>query len=77
MKKEIDSVHDDDLEQVLKDLNLWDKLKNGDLKCKFTNTTITYSNLHSIFPEEGQIKIVCNKPEAIKLLSEYLNDHDV
>jgi len=77
MKKELKAIHNDDLIELLNKLKLMDKLKNGELKCKFTETIITLDNLHSIFPESGSIKIVCNSPEAIKKLSEYVNEHNL
>ncbi|PIV95975.1 MAG: hypothetical protein COZ16_04875 [Flavobacteriaceae bacterium CG_4_10_14_3_um_filter_31_253] len=77
MKKELRAVHNDELIELLDRLELLDKLKNGELKCKFTDTIITLENLHSIFPESGSIKLVCNSPEAIKNLSEYVNEHNL
>lgn len=77
MKANLNAVHDDDLEALLSKLNLLDKVKNGMVRCKFTKEIITLDNLHSIFPEEGSIKLVCNSPEAIKLLSEYINEKNL
>ena len=75
MKTKLNAVHDNDLEALLLKLNLLDKIKKGELKCKFTKEVITLDNLHSIFPEEGKIKLVSNSPEAIKLLSIYINEN--
>ncbi len=77
MKTKLTAVHDDNLEQLLAKLNLLEKVKEGQAKCKFTKTIITLENLHSIFPEEGIIKLVCDSPEAIKLLSEYINENNI
>ncbi|MCF8409081.1 MAG: hypothetical protein K9G36_08925 [Crocinitomicaceae bacterium] len=74
MKSNLNAVYDDDLIELLKKLNLYDSVINGTAKCKFTDTVITTDNLHSIFPDSGSIKLVCDSPEAIKLLSEYIND---
>jgi ribosomal protein L29 len=71
MRANLHAVHDDDLEALLT------KLKQGQIKCKFTQEIITLENLHSIFPEEKTIKLVCDSPEAIKLLSEYINDKNL
>lgn len=75
MKKDINAVYDTELMELLQKLNLLEKLNSGQLKCKFTDTIITLDNLHSIFPESGDIKVVSNKPEAVKMLSKYINDH--
>ena len=77
MKSNLNAIHDDDLEGLLSKLNLLDKIKQGKIKCKFTDTTITLDNLHSIFPEEKTIKVVFDSPEAIKLLSEYINEKNL
>jgi len=77
MKTNLNVVHDNDLIDLLKKLKLFEKIQMGQLKCKFTATVITFQNLHSIFPESGDIKLVCNSPEAIKKLSEYINEHNI
>ncbi|MDC0571059.1 hypothetical protein OAO52_04060 [Flavobacteriaceae bacterium] len=77
MKAKLNAVHDNDLITLLKSLNLLEKIKKGKVKCKFTKEVITLDNLHSIFPEEGTIKVVCDTPDAIKFLSEYINEKNV
>jgi len=74
-KKKLNAVHDKDLNQLLDNLGLSKKMVNGKLKCKFTETPITLENLYSIFPESGDIKVVCDSPVAIKLFTEYVNEH--
>lgn len=77
MKATLNAIHDIDLEALLIKLNLFDKINSGKIHCKFTGEIITIRNLHSIFPEEGVIKLVCDSPEAIKQLSEYINDKNL
>lgn len=72
-KKTITAVHDKDLLDLIEKFGLTEKLNNGLIKCKFTETVITFENLYSIFPEANSIKFVCELPEAIKLFAEYLN----
>ena len=74
-KTNLSAVYDDDLEKLLSKLKLLDKLHQGQLKCKFTDTIITFDNLYSIFPESGSIKLVCDSPDAVKLFADYLNEH--
>lgn len=77
MKSNLNAVYDENLEELLSKLNLLDKIKDGQIRCKFTKEIITLENLHSIFPEENTIKIVCDSPEAIKLLSQYINEKNL
>lgn len=74
-KHKINAVHDDDLEKLLEKLGLLDKIKSGQIKCKFTGTIISLNNLYSIFPQSGSIKVVCDSPIAIKLFTEYCNEN--
>ena len=76
-RKNLNAVHDNDLNKLLINLGLLDKLHEGRLKCKFTGTLITFDNLYSIFPESGDIKLVCDEPDAIKLFTEYINEHNL
>lgn len=73
--RSLSAVHDEDLLTLLTNLNLIDKLNNNQLKCKFTDTIITFDNLYSVFPESGDIKLVCDSPKAIKLFLDYVNEH--
>lgn len=72
-KDSLITVHDNDLEKLLEKLGVLQDVRDGKKKCKFTGTIITLENLHSIFPESGDIKFVSDDPEAIKQLSVYLN----
>ena len=74
-RKTINAIHDNDLLELIDKFGLTEKLNNGMLKCKFTDSVITYENLYSIFPESNNIRIVCDNPEAIKLFAEYINEH--
>lgn len=75
IKRNLNAVHDKDLNQLLINLGLMERMKEGKLKCKFTETVIDFENLYLIFPESGDIKVVCDNPEAIKLFTDYVNEH--
>jgi len=72
-KKILKAVHDQDLEKLLSDLGILDVVRSGKRKCKFCENIITLDNIHAIFPESEDIKIVCNSPNCIKKLSIFLN----
>lgn len=71
--EKIHAIHDDDLESFLDSLGLLKSLKKGDLKCKFCNEIITLDSFYSIFPDSGEISIVCKKDQCIHAFLEYRN----
>lgn len=73
-KEEVSVVHDDDLENFLNSLGIFQKYQQGEIKCKFCKTSITFENLHSIFPQSGTIKIVCDNLDCIRELSSLLRE---
>ncbi|MDR0303511.1 MAG: hypothetical protein LBH98_01905 [Chitinispirillales bacterium] len=76
-KRNISAVYDNDLPRLIEKLGLKRTMESGNLKCKFTGTTIVFENIYSIFPESGDVKLVCNTPKAIKLFTEYVNEHKI
>ena len=70
MPEKIKAVHDSDLLNLLKSLGIYSKFLAGKCKCKFCENQITFENLHSIFPEGGDIKFTCDRPECIRSLME-------
>lgn len=73
-KEKVSVVHDDDLENFLEALGVLGKFQRGELLCKFCKTSITFENLHSVFPQSGDIKIVCDKPDCVRQLSDLLRE---
>lgn len=62
-------VHDNDLEQLLKSLNVYEGVFHSDYKCLFCNRIITLENIDSIVPYERSIQFTCDNPEChLKLL---------
>ncbi len=60
----IKAVHDSDLEKFLAKLGLLDKIKEGKIRCGICGEVITLDNFLCVYPEEGQIKVCCNKREC-------------
>lgn len=65
MSNTIHAVHDDDLEKFLISINSLEKMNSGKIKCSFCKVEINMNILSSIFPESGDIKFSCNKPECV------------
>lgn len=73
-KESLQAVFDDDLQAFLEGLGLWGRLQRGDLRCKFCKEAITVENLHSLFPQSGQVQLVCDRPDCIQQLTQLLNE---
>lgn len=76
-KEKIQAIHDEDLEKFLDGLGILNKLKHGELKCKFCDNSVTLETLHSLFPQSGSIKVVCDNPGCISGLSELLRKEEI
>ncbi len=73
MEKELlKTIHETELKNYLKKLDVLNDVQNGLIKCKFCSDVIKLDNIHAIFPESGQVKFVCDKPSCIKELNSYL-----
>ena len=75
--EEIHAVHDEDLEKIFDGLGVLSKFKRGELKCKFCNNTITFDDLHSFFPQSGDIKFVCEKASCVTEIYKLLREDEV
>jgi hypothetical protein len=69
--KEINAVHERDLDNLLQKIGIKEKFEGGAFKCKFCNETITKQNLNSILLESGGINFICDKPACIITFAEY------
>lgn len=76
-KEKVQVVHDNDIERFLEGLGLLSKFNLGKLKCKFCSDTVTLVNLHSLFPQAGDIKFVCDKQECILAVSDLLREREI
>ena len=69
--KEINAVHERDLDNLLQRLGVKEKLDKGECHCKFCGLVITRENLYSILPESGGINFACDKPMCVIAFTEY------
>lgn len=58
------AVYDDDLANLLKNLNIYDDLVAGKIKCKFCREVTDLENLSSVFPNGGTVHVCCSKAEC-------------
>ena len=69
---EISAVHDRDIIEFLKSLNLLKEFSEGHIYCKFCGVIITKRNLQCIYPKENEIIFCCDK---IKCFEQAIQDH--
>ena len=72
--KKLNTIHEKDLQNVLIKIGLFEDLQKGILRCKFCGEKIELQNIYSILPESGSFNLVCDKPECISKLIQYLNE---
>ena len=73
-KKEINAVQERDLEALLQKVGLKDAFLNKQINCKFCGQIVDINNIYSVLPESGTFNIICDKPECITLLLQYLEE---
>ena len=67
--KEMRAVHDDDLESLLKSLNVYNDVVTGKFKCLFCQNKITIENIDAIVPYNNSVQFTCYNPEChLKLI---------
>lgn len=67
MDKKIDipAIHDKDLEKILSDLGLLERLKKGELFCINCSKQITWNNLFALKVLDNKHVLFCDEPDCI------------
>lgn len=58
---EIKAILDQDFENLLRKLNVYDAVVAGSVQCAFCNDTINISNISMVFPQGGEVRFCCDK----------------
>tara|TARA_R110001592_G_scaffold43005_1_gene139519 strand:+ start:37864 stop:38103 length:240 start_codon:yes stop_codon:yes gene_type:complete len=66
-KVNIPAIHDKDLQDILKEFNLLDRINLGEITCLNCSKEITIENLGGLVSKDGGIKVFCDDPECIAL----------
>jgi len=74
MKQTMQAVYDDDLVELLTSLGLYQKFVSGQLHCAICGDEISWENLNGLFPESGQIKFGCTRPECVTGLAQRISN---
>jgi len=73
-KKQLNTIHERDLDRLLERLNIKERFENGKIKCKFCDTPITKDNLYSLLPESGTAHLVCDRRDCILKIISYISE---
>lgn len=72
--KELNTIHERDLDIILDKIQKKEDLDTGKIKCKFCGITIDRDNLYSFLPEPGAVNFICDKSECVGKLLEYIEE---
>ncbi len=72
--KQVNAVHERDLDNLLTRFGVKEKFDAGQIRCKFCDVVVSKENIHSVLPESGEVSIICDKPECIAALLEHLEE---
>ena len=69
LKKEVvNAVHDDDIEQFLVSLGVFNDVLAGKYKCLICNQPIDIENIGIITTKDNKIKFVCESPSCLLIM---------
>ena len=66
IKEELDFLHEEDLLPILDKLGMKEQFLRGEINCAMCGTDLTTENLGSLYKEDEQIKMVCDKKECLE-----------
>jgi hypothetical protein len=68
-KKEINAIHDDELDSLLKKIGVFNDYKDKKLYCCFCKDIIREDNFYAILPEKDDINFCCDKKACIEKIN--------
>lgn len=64
----IPAIHDRDLETVLRDLGILEKVASGEISCSICGTPLTLDTIECIYMQGTELKLSCQQAECCKLV---------
>jgi len=61
---QVKAINEDGLPKLLTTLGVKDKFDSGECLCFFCHEPINAATLASLFPKDGQVEMICNRPEC-------------
>ena len=68
---EVKAVYDRDLERVLANLGILDKLVAGELNCAVCGCQVDLDNLGTIFPYGDAIRVSCDNNSCVRAITSH------
>ena len=71
MRKQVEmkAVYDRDLEQILANLGILDKLIAGELRCAVCGCQVDLDNLGTIFPHGDEVGVCCDSDRCVRTIT--------
>jgi len=66
---EVKAIYEQDLEQVLRNLGILDKLVAGELNCAVCGCQVDLDNLGTIFPDGDEVGVSCDNNSCIRTIT--------
>ena len=64
----IPAIHDHDLETVLQELGILDKVVSGEIPCSICGTPLTLDTIECLYMQGTELKLCCQQVECCKLV---------
>lgn len=64
----VPSIHDYNLQTVLDDLGILDKVISGEILCSVCGTPLTLDTIECLYMQGTELKLCCQKIECCKLV---------
>lgn len=65
---ELKAILDEDFENLLRKLNVYDAVVAGTVACEYCHDKVTIENISMVFPKNGQVCFCCDKKECTNQL---------
>ena len=70
------TILDNELVGFLSSIGVLGDIETGRTRCKFCEVIVTLESFRAVFPDSGNISVVCSKPNCAHLLSEYIRKNE-
>ena len=67
-RTKIHAIHERDIESIIRDLGLYDKIAVGEVNCSICGKKIRMDNILSIYMEEEEIMLCCDSGECCEVI---------